>query len=249
MLLPVAWPAPANIRAVVSTRRGGVSSGVYRSLNLGLHVGDEETLVATNRQRVVECLNPGLSLQWLDQVHGSEVVVANSLGERPQADGCISNCPGLACVVMSADCLPLLLCSEDGSVVAAAHVGWRGLVAGIIEATLVKLLDSYAPRPANYMAWLGPAIGPTAFQVGEEVREACLDAVGAGRHARVAAAFKDVDGFLYADLYSLASERLLALGVARVYGGNHCTYSDPTLFYSHRRDGPTGRMASLIYLS
>ena len=232
------WPAPPGVRALSTTRTGGVSTGPYASLNLAGHVGDDPASVAANRTRLRERLQLPAEPAWLEQVHGTGIVDLDAEAPGP-ADGAFASRPGRVCVVMTADCLPLLLCSRDGNRVAAVHAGWRGLAAGVIEAALDRLA---CPGEA-LLAWLGPAIGPGAFAVGEEVREVFT------RHdARAAQAFQRRDDGLYADLYTLARQRLAARGVTAVHGGGRCTWSEPEQFYSYRRDGATGRMASLIWL-
>lgn len=235
------WPAPAHVLALSTTRTGGVSAGPWRSLNLGDHVGDSAQAVAANRQRLHQLLPGGARVQWLRQVHGCTVVEAGR--ERaPEADACWSSAPGWLCAVLTADCLPLLLTDRAGTAVAAVHAGWRGLCEGVIEAAVHALPCA----PDSLMAWLGPAIGPGAFEVGPEVRQAFL------RHAADADACFDVSpvqGRYLADLYGLARQRLAAMGVTAVYGGGRCTLSEPEQFYSYRRDGQTGRMATLIGLA
>lgn len=232
------WPAPLRVRACVTTRSGGVSLAPFDSFNLGEHVEDDPVAVAKNRQRLVSLL--GCKPAWLRQVHGTAVVQAEP-GQAPEADASWTATPGIACTVMTADCLPLLFCDRAGSRVAAAHAGWRGLAAGVLEATL----DVLAVAPSEVLVWLGPAIGPQAFEVGGEVREAFVAA-----HPQAAAAFGPASraGHYLADLYQLARIRLAARGVTAVYGGDFCTYSDPR-FYSYRRAARTGRFASLIWLA
>lgn len=232
------WPAPAHVRALQTTRLGGCSRVPYDALNLGMHVGDDPLVVAANRH----LLNPWLPSEpvWMEQVHGTQVAIAEQAGCVPRADACISRTPNAVCAVMTADCLPVLLCDAAGSVVGAAHAGWRGLAAGVIEATLAAM----AVDPATLRVWMGPAIGPQAFEVGEDVR-----AVFVSYNAAAAAAFRPIPGQKYlADIYLLVRQRLAALGVESVYGGQHCTYAEPQRFYSYRRDGTTGRMATLIWL-
>ncbi|KAB2969309.1 peptidoglycan editing factor PgeF [Zoogloea sp.] len=234
------WPAPDRVHALVTTRAGGVSAAPYASLNLGVHVGDDPARVAENRQRL-RALLPAEPC-WLNQVHGTAVLDADTwAGGLPDADGVVSRRSGRVCVVMTADCLPVLLCDAAGTVVGAAHAGWRGLHAGVLEAT-VAAMDV---PPSSLLAWLGPAIGPDAFEVGEEVRHAFVSEDPLAASAFRAAA---VPGKWMADLYALARLRLAALGVPRVHGGEFCTHADATRFYSYRRDGVTGRMASLIWL-
>jgi polyphenol oxidase len=234
------WPAPSHVRSASTTRAGGVSGPPYDSLNLGAHVGDAADAVAVNRASLRQQLNLPAEPLWLEQVHGRQVVDAATAGRRPAADACLCRESGRVCVVMTADCLPVLFCDRAGTVVAAAHAGWRGLAAGVLEATV----EALAVAPEQVLAWLGPAIGPEAFEVGEEVREA-FTAV----HKDADAAFvARSNGRWLADLYRLARLRLRAVGVDAVYGGGFCTFSDPERFYSFRRDRTTGRMASLIWL-
>lgn len=233
------WPAPANVRACVSTRAGGVSQAPFDSFNLGDHVGDEPAAVAENRRRLEQA--QGCRPAWLSQVHGIEVVEADP-SRVATADGNWSATPGIACAVLTADCLPALFCDRAGTRVAAAHAGWRGLAGGVLEATLDKL----AVSPEDVLVWLGPAIGPQAFEVGPEVREAFL-----ADHAEAAAAFVPSAnaGRYMADIYQLARIRLAARGVSAVYGGGLCTFSDTERFYSYRRNPHTGRQASLVWLA
>lgn len=235
------WPAPERVRAVSTTRRGGVSAPPYGSLNLGDHVGDAPEAVAENRRRLRQGRQlPGEPV-WLQQVHGVGVVDAATVRGPVEADAAFAHHSGVVCAVMTADCLPILFCDEGATVVAAVHAGWRGLAAGVIEAT-VRRLGVPARR---LMAWLGPAIGPAAFEVGAEVREQFL-VQGPG----AAEAFTpSADGRWLANIYRLATQRLAGLGIERVYGGHWCTYSEAGRFYSYRRDGVTGRMASLIWLT
>jgi polyphenol oxidase len=232
------WPAPANVRSLQTTRKGGSSSSPFDSFNLGSHVGDNPLAVSRNRM----LLAPWLPSEpvWLNQVHGVTVADAGHAGCLPEADACVSTHPGAVCVVMTADCLPILLCDEQGTVVGAAHAGWRGLCDGVIESTVSAMR---VPAPA-LMAWLGPAIGPAEFEVGEEVRAAFM-----AKHPQAEIAFvASAEGKWLADLYQLASMRLNALGITRIYGGKLCTYRDPERFYSYRRDGVTGRMGTFIWL-
>jgi YfiH family protein len=234
------WPAPAHVRAASSTRSGGVSLSPYESLNLAQHVGDDNVAVRENRRRLRQQLDLPAEPLWLNQMHGTRVVDAADQSQHPSADASFSRHSGAVCAVMTADCLPALFCDRRGSVVAAAHAGWRGLAAGILEATV----DALGVDAGQLLAWLGPAIGPGAFEVGDEVREAFL----AG-HAQAAAAFvARPNGQWLADLYQLARRRLRAAGVSAIYGGGLCTYSDHERFYSFRRDRTTGRMVSLIWL-
>lgn len=234
------WPAPAGVRVLSTTRAGGVSVAPYDSLNLGIHVGDDPANVAANRAQVRRIVPSEPA--WLNQVHGTAVVDAASVAGVPDADASVSRTPGAVCVVMTADCLPVLLCDRAGSVVGAAHAGWRGLHGGVIEATVAAMQVA----PADVIAWLGPAIGPTAFEVGDEVRAAFV-----ATDAIADAAFKPAGqpGKWLADIYLLARQRLAALGVTAVYGGDCCTVSESRRFFSYRRDGVTGRMASLVWLA
>ena len=233
-----AWPAPGNVQALQTTRNGGVSNAPYDSLNLGSHVGDVPLAVARNRT----LLEPWLPSEpvWLKQVHGTVVTDAAQADCWPEADACVSSHAGAVCVVMTADCLPVLLCNEQGSVVAAAHAGWRGLCDGVIEQT-VRAMNV---QPAALMAWLGPAIGAQAFEVGDEVRAAFI----ARQPQAVAAFIPAAPGKWLADIYQLARLRLNALGITRIYGGGLCTCTDRARFFSYRRDGVTGRMGTFIWL-
>jgi YfiH family protein len=220
-----------------------VSQGVYSSLNLGNHVGDDQNAVAVNRARVRDWVALGGDPVWLEQVHGTRVVDADafSAGDQPpQADAAFSRNAGRVCVVMTADCLPVLFCDRAGSVVAAAHAGWRGLLAGILENTMAAM----DVPGKDLMAYLGPAIGPQAFEVGDEVRSAFVAA-----DDNATAAFKPlVPGKWLADIYLLARRRLADQGVERILGGTFCTVGDKERFFSYRRDGQTGRMASMIWM-
>lgn len=231
------WPAPACVKALQTTRLGGVSQGSYASLNLGDHVKDLPQHVAANRQ----LLSPYLPSEpvWLNQVHGVRVIDAALSSCLESADASFSTRKQVVCVTMTADCLPVLLCDQAGSVVAAVHAGWRSLCDGVIEAT-VKAMPV---EPARLMAWLGPAIGPQAFEVGSEVRAQFMAQDEQAEHAFQAHGEKWLG-----DLYAIARQRLSRLGVTQVYGGGRCTYREPETFFSFRRDGDTGRMASLIWL-
>ncbi len=232
------WPAPANVKSLQTTRLGGVSSAPYDSLNLGDHVGDAPLVVARNRM-LLNSLLPGEPV-WLEQVHGTFVANADVADCLPQADACIARYRDAVCVVMTADCLPVLLCDTQGSVVGAAHAGWKGLAAGVVEAA-VQVMDV---APQNLMAWLGPAISQQAFEVGAEVRAVFVDA-----DPQATAAFvPGRQGKWMADLYALARMRLNALGITHIYGGGFCTYREHERFYSYRRDGVTGRMGTFIWL-
>ena len=232
------WPAPVNVKALQTTRGGGISAAPYDTLNLGSHVGDVQRAVAHNRQLLAP-LMPSEPV-WLEQVHGTVVASADAADCRVQADACIARHRGAVCVVMTADCLPLLLCDEAGTVVGAVHAGWKGLAAGVIEAT-VKAMDV---APKKLMVWLGPAIGQQAFEVGGEVRAAFM-----AHDVRAAEAFIPHGEKFHADIYLLAHQRLHALGVPRIFGGNLCTFHQRDKFFSYRRDGVTGRMGTFIWLA
>ncbi|TBW51027.1 peptidoglycan editing factor PgeF [Marinobacter halodurans] len=236
------WPLPENVRAAVSTRVGGLSVPPFDTLNLGDHVGDAVSAVTANRARLADALEVRPeSIGWIRQVHGTGVAHLPADAGH-EADASWTREPGVACAVLTADCLPVLFCADDGSQVAAAHAGWRGLASGVLEATLATF-----PAIAGVRVWLGPAIGPDAFEVGSDVLQAFV------KDDRTAAsAFRDAPGrpgHYLADLYTLARHRLCRAGVRaeRIYGGGFCTFSDPGRFYSYRRDGETGRMASLIW--
>jgi hypothetical protein len=235
------WPAPANVRAAVTTRVGGVSHAPYDSFNLATHVGDDPTAVRENRTRLRSALTLPVEPLWLKQVHGIAVVEAAQDGAEPEADGAFAAKPGVVCAVLTADCLPVLLCNRAGTKVAALHAGWRGLAGGVIEAGVQAL-----GVPGNeLLAWLGPAIGPKRFEVGPEVRTVFMQ-----HDAQAAQAFRAArEGKYLADIYLLARLRLQRLGVAAVYGGGCCTVTERARFFSYRRDGATGRMASLIWLA
>ena len=233
------WPCPPSVRALVTTRTGGVSSGSFASLNLGDSVGDDPDNVAENRQRLQTRLpSPP---RWLRQVHGNVVVDAAQVTMPVAADGSVATVAATVCAVMAADCLPVLLCDRAARVVAAAHAGWRGLCSSVLENTVQAMRTT----PGELMAYLGPAIGPDAFEVGDEVLAAFVE-----QDPQAASAFrKHLKGKWFADLFMLARQRLRAAGVTSVYGGTDCTYSDPARFFSHRRDKVSGRMAALIWIT
>lgn len=233
------WPAPDNVRAVSTTRIGGVSLSPYDTLNLASHVGDEVDAVASNRKILHESIaNMPAEPAWLNQVHGTRCVAAESITGETEADAVVTRKKGTVCAIMTADCLPVLLCDQAGTVVAAAHVGWRGLAAGVIEAAVAACRCD----ARLMLAWLGPAIGPEAFEVGQDVYESCTVA-----DKRASSAFRPVGQKWNCDLYALARLRLQSMGINRVYGGKWSTFSDPRRFFSYRRDGPTGRMATMIW--
>jgi polyphenol oxidase len=243
------WPAPPKIRALTTLRSGpGESLPPFDRFNLGLRCGDEQSRVVANRQRLARDLELADSPRWLQQVHGIDVVsfdasdprggLEKSGSDEPVADASVTTMPDTALAILTADCLPVLFCSEDGSEIAAAHAGWRGLSAGMLEATVRAMRTP----PAAILAWLGPAAGPQAYEIGAEVRDAFLDV-----DQQAAVAFKaSSGGHWLVDLFLLARLRLASVGVTRVYGGGICTISDPQRFYSHRRDQRTGRMATVI---
>lgn len=238
------WPAPPAVRAIATTRIGGVSREPYAHFNLGDHVGDQLGAVARNRESLRLQLGLDSAPRWLNQIHGTTVVDVATAGLRPKADGCIASAPGQVCVVLTADCLPVLLCDRDGRHVAALHAGWRGMAAGVIEAGVGVLARAGAPPP-TLLTWLGPAIGPQAYEVGDDVRDAFLRT-----DAGASEAFRESrPGHWFFDLCGAARRRLTALGVTEVHGGQWCTLADPHRFFSHRRDGVTGRQATLIWLA
>ena len=244
------WPAPANVKALQTTRNGGVSQAPYASLNLGAHVSDDGIRVAKNRQ----LLNPYLPSEpvWVNQVHGVEVIDAAQSTCLQDADASFTTQANVVCVTMTADCLPVLLCDKAGTVVAAVHAGWRGLCDGAIEAAVSKL----PVEKSEILAWLGPAIGPDAFEVGDEVRQQFMQ-----HDSQAEQAFKQHGSKWLCNMYLIAQQRLNKLGVTQVYGGSalglcdenrsehFCTYTDEARFFSFRRDNVTGRMASLIWLA
>ena len=239
-LLYPQWPAPARVRALSTTRKGGVSGTPWHGLNLGDHVGDSINAVTRNRIVLSEAARlPGEPV-WLQQVHGCIVTDAREGNRGCEADAALADEPGQVCAVLTADCLPVLLCDQDANQVAAVHAGWRGLASGIVESTLQR----FDARNGDIMAWLGPAIGARAFEVGVDVRDAFVSSDNA---AAQAFRQKDDEHWL-CDLYMLARQKLAGQGVTGIYGGGYCTYTDKNRFFSYRRDGQTGRMASMIWL-
>jgi YfiH family protein len=235
------WPAPPRVRAVSTLRTGGSSRGPFSALNLAAHVGDDPAAVAANRRQLVRALDLPAEPAWLDQVHGCGVVDAALCGGAAEADAAFAAGPNVVCAVLTADCLPVLLCDRSGTRVAVAHAGWRGLAGGVVETAV----DALARPGDDLLAWLGPAIGFAAFEVGEEVQAAFVD-----QDPAAAAAFRPSPaGRWLADIYALARLRLAARGVTRVYGGGLCSYSDSERFFSYRREPRTGRMATLIWLA
>ena len=231
------WPAPKNVKALQTNRDKGVSLAPYNSLNLGSHVGDNPIHVAQNRQMLNQFL-PSEPV-WLNQVHGINVVDAANTDCVSDADASFTNRKNVVCVTMTADCLPILVCDSAGTTVASIHAGWRSLCDGVVEATIAKL----PAKPANLMAWLGPAIGSNAFEVGSDVREQFM-----AKDAKAELAFKQHNDKYLADIYQIATQRLNNLGITQIYGGGECTFTDEKRFFSFRRDGATGRMATLIWL-
>ena len=235
------WPSPPNVRAAASTRFGpGISKPPFETFNLGARCGDDPVAVAENRRRLCEALSLPSPPCWLRQVHGTNIARCDSGGgEEPEADAAVTRTPGVTLAILTADCLPVLFCAKDGSEIAAAHAGWRGLSAGVLEDTVAALR---AP-PGQILAWLGPAIGPHSYEVGGEVRDAFL-----ARGDAASTAFSPTrPGHWHCDLYMLAGQRLRAAGVSRIFGGGFDTFTDPR-FYSYRRDGArSGRFATLIW--
>ncbi len=239
------WDAPGNVVALTTSRAGGVSTGNFSSLNLAFHVGDDPDHVKKNGELLQRSLAEQVDFQWLQQSHGARVVQAGRSGVPQPADAAFTSETGLACCVLTADCLPVFLTNKSGDAVALAHAGWRGLAAGILERTIAQ----FPASPAEVIAWLGPAIGPCHFQVGNDVKQAILDVNDSDLMKQLSVCFvDDCDAGKYrADLYQIATVKLQNLGV-EVSGGGLCTYCDAASFYSFRRQENTGRMASLIYL-
>lgn len=237
------WPAPARVRALVTTRHGGVSKGRYASFNQAAHCGDDLACVDANRRRLI-AMTAAPPICWLNQVHGVDVIdAARPRTAPPTADASFSRTPSHACGILTADCLPVLICDRAATLVAAAHCGWRGLAQGVLR----RLVDRLPSRAETLLAWLGPAIAPAHYEVGQDVRDALHATVAA---STLAAALQPgrIVGKWQADLYALARAELNELGVTEIYGGGFCTYAEER-FYSYRRDGVTGRMAALIWLS
>jgi YfiH family protein len=234
------WPAPANVKALTTTREGGVSQVPYNTFNLATHVGDDADAVKNNRQILIEELNLPSEPIWLNQVHSTIAINAATVSNTPTADASFTNRRNVVCAVLTADCLPILICDKAGTMVAAIHAGWRGLANGIIEATINK----FSVKHEDLLVWLGPAIGPNMYEVGADVVKEFT------KHDPAA-----IDAFIIlsatkwlVNLYQLASMRLKKLGITHIYGGDHCTYTEQNLFYSFRRSNKTGRMASLIWM-
>ena len=238
------WPAPPHVKALITTRAGGVSAGPYESFNIGLSTGDDARAIEANRARLRTVLPR--EPRWLKQVHGARVVDGDTDGnasvDRPEADACVARTRGNVCAVLVADCLPVLFTDRAGTLVAGAHAGWRGLAGGVIENT-VQTLAANGARPEDVLAYLGPAIGPAAFEVGDEVYAAYTQSDPQSSTAFV----PHGNGKWLADLFALARRALARSGVTAVYGGGLCTYSNPARFYSYRREKITGRMGAFIW--
>lgn len=231
------WSAPEGVRAATTLRTGGVSLPPYDSLNPALHVGDDIGRVKQNRQIIKNMLELPAEPVWMEQIHSNRVIQADNFTALEQADASYTRERGVVCTIMTADCLPVLVCSASGDCVGAIHAGWRGLLNGIISNTLAAM------GAGDYLVWLGPAIGPDCFEVGAEVREAFVQKAGAFDDAFT----QQNNGKWLADIYQLARIELASLGVNKVFGGDFCTMTDAQRFYSYRRDQQTGRMATLIW--
>ena len=234
------WPAPDHVHAFTTTRKGGISEGVYDSFNLATHVGDLPSLVSSNRQLLKESFELPAEPCWLKQTHSNHVIDANRF-DHIEADASWASSKGTVCAVLTADCLPVFFSNKDGSRVAMAHAGWRGLLNGVISATF----SAMQIRPDDCLVWLGPSIGPDVFEVGLDVLQSFT-----GKNKATLPCFrqKDEEHWL-CDMYQLARTELEQLGIRQVFGGGLCTYTDKENFYSFRRDGDTGRMASLIWIT
>lgn len=239
-ILPAAWPAPQNVRAFTTLRHGaGASQSPFDTFNLGLRSGDDVQVVARNRVELIERFALPSAPRWLQQVHGTAVAIEPGFDE-PEADAAITRTPGTVLAILTADCMPVVFATDDGSEVGAAHAGWRGLAGGVLEATVAAMRTS----PANIIAWLGPTAGPQAYEIGQEVLDAFV-----AHDPRAASAFTATrPGHWRIDLYALARQRLADAGIGRVSGGDLCTITDPQRFFSHRRDQRTGRMATLAWI-
>jgi len=243
-LLKPNWSAPVHIHAFSTTRLGGGSSGAYQGLNLGLHVADSPEIVLNNRALLAQSLSLPTSLCWLNQTHSTLLHKLDNNSDTPfEADAVWTSIKHQPCIVMTADCLPVLVTDRQGTFVCAIHAGWRGLCDGIIEKSLSSICAALKIDSTELLIWLGPCIGKSAFQVGDEVR---AQFIAQNRDAE--AAFTADQGRWLADLQQLARLRLAPFDIAELSASEHCTFSEPDLFYSYRRDGQTGRMASLIWL-
>lgn len=235
------WSAPGNIHAFTTTRTDGVSEAPFESFNLGDHVGDSKSAVKTNRTLLVEKFSLPQSPLFLTQTHSTRVIQLPYMGEHIEADAVYTNQPNQVCAVMTADCLPVLFTTKQGNEVAAAHAGWRGLCDGVLEETV----KCFRANPEDILAWFGPAIGPTAFQVGQDVVD---QFVAMDTNAQLAfQADSNEDGKFLGNLYQIATQRLNRLGITQIFGGEHCTFTEKDTFFSYRRDNQTGRMASVIW--
>ncbi len=235
------WPAPDTVKAVSTTRQGGFSHPPFDSLNLGLHVGDSANNVEKNRNHLIEMAQLPEPPHWLKQIHGTTVSMASTWQHGDEADAIVSTEPHQVCTIMTADCLPILLCNQQGNMVAAIHAGWRSLAAGIIEKTLLK----FDCAPQEIIAWFGPAIGSTQFEVGQDVFDAFYQHSPQAKHA-----FLQTDKTHYlANIYQLAKQRLNSKNIHSIYGGDFCTVTESNKFFSYRRDGITGRMVSMIWIT
>jgi len=235
------WNVPKNIHAFTTIREGGVSLTPYFSFNLGDHVGDNKSAVKTNRSLLVEKFGLPQTPIFLTQTHSTRVIQLPYSGQNLEADAVYTNVPHQVCVVMTADCLPVLFTTTSGSEVAAAHAGWRGLCDGVLEETV----KCFQAKPEDIITWFGPAIGPTAFQVGVDVVK---QFVAVDEKAKLAFQPDAIEeGKYLGNLYQIATQRLNNLGITQIYGGNHCTFNEKELFFSYRRDNQTGRMASVIW--
>lgn len=239
------WSAPSHIKAFSTTRIDGVSQGAYLGLNLALHVEDDSELVSSNRLLLTQYLSLKSPLCWLNQTHSTKLLkLSNKTQQGIEADASWSADENLPCVVMTADCLPLLITNKKGSFVAAIHAGWRGLCDGIIEKSIATVCDELKISSNELLIWLGPCIGKSAFEVGAEVRDEFIE-----HDEQAKSAFTVYQDRYLADLQQLARVRLAPFNVAEITASTHCTFSEPDLFYSYRRDGKTGRMASIIYIT
>ena len=240
------WAVAPNVVAFSTTRQGGVSEAAFASFNLATHVGDDVHRVASNRALLKELLPQQLEWQWLEQVHGNDVAVVNKAGPTLTADAMLTTRPNLVCCVQTADCLPVFVAALDGTEVAVIHAGWKGLASAVIENTISRM----STPVSNLAVWLGPAIGPCHFEVGEEVRDCFLAAAGSSLVATMEGCFVSSKnrGKYMADLYAIARLKLLGLGIGKIGGGGYCTHCDDGKFFSYRRDGVTGRMLNAIYI-
>ena len=238
--LPADWPVPENIHAGSTTRSGGISKSPYDSLNLAAHVGDDVKNVLHNRQLLINKLNLPAEPAWLEQVHGCRIIDPADATKKGQADGAYTRCANHVCVVLTADCLPLLICDRGGHETAAIHIGWRGYAKNIIAFAI----KAFSQHPRNLLAWIGPCISAGYYEVGAEVREACM----INNRESSDAFTPSRKGHWFADIQLLVRLQLRNCGLDNIFGGEYCTYRDRELFYSYRRDGITGRIASMIWM-